>query len=67
MRSKPIHVRLSYHMLKALDTAASENFENRSAFIRKSIALRLNDQHIVTHKPQTIDWKNLIEQDEEDV
>jgi metal-responsive CopG/Arc/MetJ family transcriptional regulator len=65
MRSRKINLKLSADLLKAIDSVAKRNFENRSTFIRKSIALRLNEQHIVAHKPQKLDWQALLKEDED--
>jgi metal-responsive CopG/Arc/MetJ family transcriptional regulator len=42
MRSKVIQIKLTEELLVAIDEAARVNFQTRSAYIRESIAQRLN-------------------------
>jgi metal-responsive CopG/Arc/MetJ family transcriptional regulator len=46
MRSRNVHIKLSHDLLELVDQAATDSFQSRSAFIRETLALRLNQQHV---------------------
>lgn len=52
MKSKRVITSLSPQMLVRVDEAAKASFTTRSHFIRESIALRLNNQHVVNRPSQ---------------
>jgi metal-responsive CopG/Arc/MetJ family transcriptional regulator len=47
MHSKKIQVVVTSEMLDAIDEAAAKTFQSRSQYIRETLALRLNNQHVV--------------------
>jgi len=63
MISPDIHIKFSAGLLRAIDEAAAASHQSRSQFIRESIVLRLNEQHIVAHRPKTIDWPAIMAED----
>jgi uncharacterized protein (DUF1778 family) len=64
MSDKQLHIRFTADLLATIDKAASKNHQKRSQFIRESIVLRLNEQHVVTHKPKAIDWQAIMAEDD---
>jgi metal-responsive CopG/Arc/MetJ family transcriptional regulator len=61
MRSQRIELKLSKELLQRIDQVAAVNYENRSEFIRKSIALRLNNQTIVESQSEEDKWQALLD------
>lgn len=59
MGSKRIALRLSARLLQEIDVAAKQNLNSRSSFIRESIIMRLNDQHLVPN-PRVDDTLELL-------
>jgi metal-responsive CopG/Arc/MetJ family transcriptional regulator len=51
MRSKRTQLSLSPQLLERIDKAAQANLMTRSSFIRESVIMRLNDQHLVPNPP----------------
>lgn len=68
--SEDLHIRLTTELLEQIDRAARASYQSRSSYIRESIALRLNQQHIVKEPTEDEFIKNLerfSQQDAEDV
>jgi metal-responsive CopG/Arc/MetJ family transcriptional regulator len=61
MPSKSIHLKLSPQLLEKIDRAARANLNSRSGFIRESVIMRLNNQHLA-HNPRPDDILELLRQ-----
>ncbi len=59
MHGETITLRLSAGLVAVIDEAAKQDYTSRSAFIRESIMLRLNNQRIVSKPSDEEFLKNL--------
>ncbi len=61
IRSRAVSIKFSLELLKKIDADARANFTSRSNYIRETLALRLNNQHIVTEQTEDDYLKNLAD------
>ncbi len=48
MRSQKLHLLLSFDLLEEIDQVAKASYKSRSAYIRETIVLRLNNQRVIS-------------------
>lgn len=59
MKSLRISLSFSEEMLARVDQAAKDSFSTRSNFIREAVAMRLNNQHVVSRPKENEFMKQL--------
>lgn len=61
MYSRAVNITFPAELLKKIDADAKANFCSRSSYIRETLTLRLNNQHIVTEQSEDNYLKSLAE------
>ncbi|HUD06141.1 MAG TPA: ribbon-helix-helix domain-containing protein [Candidatus Saccharimonadales bacterium] len=61
MSSKTVNISLPEALLKKLDSAAKDEFTNRSDYIRDSIVRRLKHQKVVDEWGDEGEWETVVD------